>query len=115
MKTQPQGDLFGGGPKRYPDAPGWKEPTTSRAAAEKIAPTLNGRQQEVLREIGRAGPAGLTPDEAAARVGRTVLAVRPRFSELGPKHLNLIEKTGERRKNESGLEASAWRERKERR
>ena len=93
----------------YPNEPGWKEPTTSREAAAKVEATVGERREEVLRELRLAGPRGLTPDEAAARLGRTVLSVRPRFTELGPKHLGKIEKTGERRTNESGMAAAAWR------
>ena len=98
----------------YPETPGFTEPTTSKEAAAKIAPTLSLRQQEVidaLRADELAGGTGLTPDETSTKIGRSLLAVRPRFSELG-KQLGLIEKTGERRHNESGLDASVWRLRK---
>lgn len=96
----------------YPNSPGFKEPTTSQEAAAKIAPTLNERQQEVidaLRADAIANGTGLTADETAAKIGRDEKAVRPRFTELGPKNKNLIEKTGERRQNESGLAAAVWR------
>ena len=98
----------------YPETPGFTEPTTSKEAAAKIASTLSLRQQEVidaLRADERAGGTGLTPDETAVKVGRSLLAVRPRFVELG-KHKGLIEKTGERRSNDSGLDATVWRLRK---
>jgi len=96
-------------PGVYAGGAGYTEPTTSRAAARAVDDTLSERQREVLDALRAAGRRGLTADEAAGAVGRTVLAVRPRFTELGPKHLGLIEKTGERRANESGLEASVWR------
>ena len=51
-------------------------------------------------------PSGLTADEIAAKLGESVLAVRPRVSELF--HAGLIEKTGERRPNASGLNAYVW-------
>ena len=53
-----------------------------------------------------ATPAGLTADEIAMRLGESVLAVRPRVSELF--HGGQIEKTGDRRLNASGLRAHVW-------
>lgn len=97
------------GDRPYPASPGFKENTTSRDAARAIsakAPTLRNR---VLAAIKDAGPAGLTADEAADKLGETVHAVRPRLTELGPKHANLIESTGMRRPNASGLMAKVWR------
>jgi predicted transcriptional regulator len=95
------------GLSHYPDSPGFTEPTTSRDAAEIIARDINARQREVLDVYRIAGDAGLTADEAAAKLGRSVLAVRPRVTEL--RALGLIEKTKERRANESGLAASVSR------
>lgn len=45
----------------------------------------------------------MTPDEIAKKVGETVLAIRPRCTEL----LNdgFLERTGNRRANESGVKA----------
>lgn len=48
-----------------------------------------------------------TADEIAEIVGETVLAIRPRLSEL--KKLGKIEPTGERGKNASGQSAHRWR------
>jgi hypothetical protein len=94
----------------YNGLPGFKEGGTSRDAAISIASTLNQRQQEVLDAFETAGAGGLTADECAVRIGKDEKAVRPRFTELGPKHLNLIEKVpGIRRRNESGMSAQAWR------
>lgn len=95
----------------YPNHPGFKEPTTSRDAAVAVAPRVESLQSQILRAITSAGPDGLTPDECAQSLAQTVLAVRPRFTELGPKHMNMIVKTGERRANASGLMAAAWRAR----
>lgn len=92
----------------YPNSAGFSEPTTSRAAAEAINATLTERQREVIDAMRQAGDRGLTADECAAEIGRDVLAVRPRLTELG-KHKGMIEKTGERRPNASGLLAAAWR------
>ena len=90
----------------YPDGlPGWKDPSTSRDAAVSVrnrSETLRGRVLELLS----TSPRGLTPDEASERLNETVLAIRPRFSELAK--LGKIAPTGERRKNASGLKAKVW-------
>lgn len=100
-------------PGVYYGLPGFKEGGTSRDAAIAISSTLNQRQREVFTEICAAGENGLTADECAVRIKKDEKAVRPRFTELGPKHMNLIEKVpGARRRNESGLSAAVWRERK---
>lgn len=74
-------DLFSWSPK-YPDRPGFKEPTTSRDAAERVAPTAKRDRGMVLTIYRAAWPAALTPDEVAARCGRSVLSIRPRCTEL---------------------------------
>lgn len=89
---------------------GYKAEGTSRDAAIAVSSTLNERQREAFDAICAAGENGLTADECAILIGRDEKAVRPRFTELGPKHLGLIEKVpGVRRANESGLKAQAWR------
>jgi hypothetical protein len=98
-------DLFDR-PATYPDAPGHKEKGgTSQAAAETIAPLQKPLQADVLRVLER-NPAGLTADEIASRMSRSVLSIRPRVSEL--RESGLIFKTGERRVNESGCKAWVW-------
>ena len=89
----------------YPHEPGYKEYETSRAAAERMMPragTLAARCLTYLRRWGQS-----TPDEAATYFGESILAIRPRFSEL--KEKGLIEDTGLRRKNRSGNSAKVWR------
>lgn len=91
-------DLFS-----YPDSPGFKEATTSAEAAasmEKAAPVLRDKCRRALL----FGPA--TADEVATRLGLSVLAVRPRFTEL--QRFGVIAETGERRPNESGRSAKVW-------
>jgi len=95
-------DLF-----TYPERPGHKGGDTSREAAEKIAPKVARLQTRVIAALNRHGP--MTTDETAAKIGESVLAVRPRFSELSRE--GVIEKTGERRANESGMSANVWRTR----
>ena len=95
---------------QYPLAPGWKEPTTSRAAAKAIETEARNLRELVLAVITESGMAGRTADEVAAKLNRSVLAIRPRLSELGPRRLAKIERTGERRTNlSSGLKAAVWR------
>jgi predicted ArsR family transcriptional regulator len=89
----------------YPDAPGHKGGDTSRGAAQAIAPRVARLQTRIIAALNRRGP--MTPDETAAVIGESVLAVRPRFSELA-RH-GVIEKTGARHANESGMSASVWR------
>ena len=91
----------------YPNTPGWTEPTTSRDAAKAMSSRSGILCERVLRAIGNAGPAGLTADQAVARIGETVLAVRPRLTEL--KWSGKIERTGERRANASSIKAQVWR------
>ena len=91
----------------YPAIPGHRGTDTSIAAAASMhdsAPTLRSRVLDALaRQPG-------TADECAARLGETILACRPRLTEL--QRLGLIEDTGERRANVSGRLAAVWTVRK---
>lgn len=98
-------DLFNYG-ERYPNRPGHKRGGTSREAAAKVWPWAGTVAREVLDWLRSSGPA--TPDECAAALKKTVLAVRPRFSELAGKGL-IQEQTGHRRRNDSGLMARVYR------
>lgn len=66
----------------YPRSPGFTEPTTSRAAAEKIAPRAATLRDQVLAVYRDAWPSGLTSDEVAAKMGKSILSIRPRVTEL---------------------------------
>ena len=86
----------------YPAAAGWKEPTTSReAAATTDASTLRRVVRQCLAVSG-----AMTADECAERLSESVLAIRPRFSEL--RALGEITDTGERHTNTSGKRAIVW-------
>lgn len=89
-------------------APGWKEPTTSRAAAMAMSGRAPHLRDEVLRVVSDAGDAGLTADEAAKLLGKTPFAIRPRLTELGPKYMKKLRPNGARRKNDSGHSAIVW-------
>ena len=95
-------------PKRFDPygGPGYKEHTTSRAAARKMAPRARSLRDQVLATLRNVWPAGLTADEVALRIGRTEFSVRPRFSEL--RALKEIVPTTQRRPNASGSDAIVW-------
>src|SRR4051794_26840174 len=90
----------------YPDAPGYKAAGTSEQAAAAFTEPAKNLRAAVLECI-TAEPAGLTADEAATRLGRSVLSVRPRVAELH-RQGEIIE-TVERRRNQSGMTATVWR------
>ncbi len=92
-----QGDLFS---YRYPAA---QDTDTSRAAAgsmEDCAATLRGQCLAALETRN------LTADEIAAAINETVLAIRPRVTEL--RMQGLVFDSGLRRPNESGRKAIVW-------
>ena len=85
----------------YPFTPGAKTCGTSAESAALMtdrAATLRARVLAVLTG------ADLTPDEIAAQLGETVLAIRPRCSEL--LRMGAIRKTALRRPNLSGHSAT---------
>lgn len=88
----------------YPASPGWKREGTSRTAAEKMAPRAPTLRDALL---GLLKGAALTTDEAAAKLGKSILSIRPRASELLA--MGLIYDTGKTRKNDSGVQATVWR------
>lgn len=90
----------------YPSSPGFKERTTSRDAARKIAARAPTLREQVFATLRNVWPAGLTADEVALRIGRREFSVRPRLSEL--RALNQIMPTTLRRPNESGVDAIVW-------
>ena len=91
----------------YPVGPGWREPTTSLEAAKKIEPRAAVLRELVYLSIVNAGPIGRTADEVATALGASILAVRPRVSELAK--AGRVTKTGEHHRNESGMMAHRWR------
>jgi hypothetical protein len=69
-------------PEGYPLAPGFKEPTTAKAAAKAAGLTASRMRDDVMKAYAVAWPNGMTADEAAEKLGRSVLSIRPRVSEL---------------------------------
>lgn len=103
-------DLFDWTPL-YPSQPGYKEPTTSKAAARKMRPRAQSLREQVLITLRTTWPQGLTADEVATKVGKKEFSIRPRLSEL--RALRAIEpRTSkgevETRPNESGSDAIVW-------
>lgn len=98
-------DLFNYQPRKPMLSPGFKQHTTSKEAAQSMVPTADILRTRVLESLRRSGPA--TPDEVATRLNTSVLAIRPRFTELSK--AGKIEYTGERKKNSSGRSAKEWR------
>jgi hypothetical protein len=92
----------------YPKLPGAKVEGTSQDAADTMRESAAILRVLVLSALRKYGP--MTPDETAAKIGRDVLAVRPRFSELAKQRFGpAIERTGDKRTNKSGLKAWVWR------
>ena len=88
----------------YPQTPGFKTGGTSAAAAFEVAEdaaTLRARCYELIQLRGDH-----TADEVAAMLDRSVLSIRPRFTELFKQ--GRIFKSGVRRKNSSGISATVW-------
>ena len=79
-------------------------PDTRREAYKKARSVAGTLQRSILSVLEVFGPK--TPDEVAAELGKSVLAIRPRFSEL--LSYGKIEKTGVRRANASGLMAKEY-------
>lgn len=88
----------------YPRAVGYKTdtPETSRTAAHST--DARSLRLAVERELRKGG--NKTADEIAATLGQSMLAIRPRCSEL--LRLGKIRDSGQRRPNASGKNAAAW-------
>lgn len=87
----------------YPEQAGAKTEGPSHDAARSI--DARALRETVLADLKERGPS--TADECAKRLGRNVLAIRPRFSELVA--LGTIVDAGERRRNASRRFATVWR------
>jgi hypothetical protein len=89
---------------RYPTSSGFKTRSTSSVAARRIAPRAMALRDRVFDFPKANYPAAFTADEVADRLR---VSMRPRMSEL---HRSaLIEPSGARRFNASGMFASCWR------
>lgn len=96
-------DLFGD--EIYPEAPGFTDLNTSREAAKKVEPKASGVREDCYTCILHSRD-GMTADQVALRLDKSVLYIRPRLSELFA--AGRIIKTTRRRKNRSGLSAAIY-------
>lgn len=88
----------------YPKNPGCKERgKTSEAAATSMRSQAASLRRQVLRELSECD---LSADQAAAILEKSILSIRPRFSELFL--AGKIEKTEKRARNASGKMAVVW-------
>jgi predicted ArsR family transcriptional regulator len=95
-------DLFS-----YPHSPGYKARDTARDAAAAMKPKAKTLRDKALAEIRASGHHGLTADEVAGRLGKSIMSIRPRLSELV--EFQAIRDTGKRRTNAcSGRSAVVW-------
>lgn len=88
----------------YPETPGYKKTGTSKDAADSMREKAPSLRQKVLEVLFHQD---LTADECAAEIGKSLLSVRPRLTEL--LRLGKIFDTGATRANESGKQATVWR------
>jgi len=90
----------------YPHAAGYKAVGTSSDAAAGIEST--GKAQRLREAVAAIYATGVeaTADEIAEALGESILAIRPRVSELHTKG-KLVE-TGERRRSDGGRYAHVW-------
>lgn len=98
-------------PPKYPEFPGSKTNGTSREAAVKMAPIAKTLRDQVLLTLRVRWPQGLTPDEIAAAMGKSVLSIRPRVTELHKLRAiepRTVKGVVERRKNESTMSAVVY-------
>lgn len=103
-------DMLGDRPytTAYPARPGYKERTTSKDAADVVEPNSSILRERAYNTLLAAGEDGLTADQVAAALDESVLAIRPRITELSKADPPRIVPTGARRKNESKLMAKVW-------
>lgn len=101
-----QPDLFSLPPARYPEHAGFKEKrgTSLEAAIQVEKKGRAARLRDLVLKQLAFGPQ--TADEIARGIGESILAVRPRVSEL--KNQDKIEPTTDRRENASGMTARVW-------
>lgn len=77
-----QGDLFGPRPPAYPNAPGWSEPTTSKAAAVSIRPHVTPLQTKIVAFLIEQRETGATYTEIMAGCSLSAPTVCGRMVEL---------------------------------
>lgn len=93
-------------PAQYPSAPGWTEPTTSKAAAEAIRPHLSYQQGRVVDFLRERGARGAIRQEIAEACELRESSVCGRLVELC--EAKLVTKRDDTRPTESGRQAHVY-------
>lgn len=101
METEPQ---FSFAP-RYPETPGYSNPTTSKEAAKSVEPKAAALRVRILAELQCRGTFGGTCDELEQAMSLSHQTASARLRELAL--AGKIEEGG-RRKTRSGRSAIAW-------
>jgi hypothetical protein len=91
----------------YPNQPGHRRTATSKAGADAVREKAPILRDQALAYIKRMDMWGATADECAEFIEKSVLAIRPRVTELS--RLGKIYDAGVTRKNKSGVSAIVWR------
>jgi len=87
-------------------SPGYKEHSTSKEAATKVASRSRKLRERTLDAIKRKGSYGATPEEVSEILNESILSIRPRFTEL--KIMQFIHDSGNRRKNSFNSNTKVW-------
>lgn len=104
MSEETMTDLFSYAPEpSYPNAPGFKENDTSRAAADSMKSATGELQRKCLKALVGSP---MTADQIAEAIGETPFSTRPRLTELLA--LGKVCDAGFRCRNASGRSAKAW-------
>ena len=85
---------------KYPYKAGHRGIRTSIVSAEDTDKRISRLHKQVLIELAKVFPKGLTGSEIADKTQRNLLTIRPRTTEL--KHQGLIIDTEKDKKNENG-------------
>lgn len=90
---------------RYPEVPGWRDPTTSLDAAKRVKDKSKVLRARILAHLELV-PLGLSAHEIARSLELPSSVVQPRLSEL--RSAGRIKPSGRRVRNESGATAHIW-------
>lgn len=94
-------DVFSKMPEPHPG-----KTDTSRSAAGKLSMYVGTLRYATFTHIKECGDRGATPSEIAKALGKRLLGIRPRTTELRAAHL--IYDSGIRRQNEYGNNEIVW-------
>jgi hypothetical protein len=84
----------------------YSNPTTSKNAAQSVAPKTPNMRARVLRYIHRMTPHGVTDEQLETVLGMLHQTLSARRNEL--LHVGLIVDSGQRATNRTGSEAILW-------